>query len=215
LPTAEPPLNTLRLLPSSFIVCQPENPLLGTPQILDTFVGVYTCRLGFQYFPPCTVSAPPPPIDFPFCVCNKKQGRTAFEIAPLIVASPMVGSLMNYTFALNSADCKGKACGADLSKVEFWFNAACFKAVKKTYFADASQSPSWGEGRQVLKVQTPLSPGGTGMITIELDTSICELAEACANFGGSSCAVVLFDPSLDMCPMYFAVAPGWMDGYRH
>jgi hypothetical protein len=127
----------------------------------------------------------------------------------------MVGSLCNYTFALNAADCKGKQCATDLKKTEFWFKPECYKAVKKTYFADAPQSPSWGEGRQVLKVQTPLTPGGTGTVILEIDTSICFLKEACASYGDFSCAVVLFDPSQDMCPMYFAVAPGWIEGYRH
>jgi hypothetical protein len=109
-------------------------------------------------------------------------------VDPMIVVSTVDGNYTSYTFTIGSvaaADCKGKRCDADLKKGEIWMNPSCYKAVKENYFNSSElstdQSPSWGSGREVLKVQTPMAANMTAPFTIKIDTSICSFGDVCAS----------------------------------
>jgi hypothetical protein len=205
------------------LICLNPNPFLGTPGYKDAQGVTFTCRDPLMWGPECPApSAPPPPFDFPFCYCVRKQGRTAFAVAPMIVMSEVVGNYSSYTFTVNSLDTetctfnqKSNRCDDDLKKIELWSNPECYKAVEKTYFNSTAgmmeQSPSWSSGHQVLKIQAGgLAAGMSATFTIKIDTTVCSFSDFCASTGGLSCTTALFNPDQKACPIYFSVAPGWM-----
>lgn len=117
-----------------------------------------------------------------------------------------------YTFRVLSntpIDPSSPCANTTLYKVEFWSNAACQSAMRRTYINSRVSSPSWDQVYNVYKVLnigfSPAALPGTqvGTIGIELEsTGTCPtLQRFCRLDANGNCVASLFDYSKTCCPL--------------